>query len=267
MNEVISTENTEINEEIEREIQTNEENINETKPIDIDSPSLCAVIPLMTCRAPINPNMIDWENSSLETLTTVYENLLTVRHALITSKDIMEIQKLQQAIDETCKPYMEQFGFDIDYDTFVKDINKESTRNYPSEYRQFLLLSDVISIYDWIISNLKFYHELRASFDDVESYKKLRNVMFNGEVVDGAEAYREDVEDEEFYNTHWSPMENVFEEDDVSYMNEYWDGENNDEKLNNPDNMSDEDLRSIINSFNDEHESSGLIDDWNTRGV
>jgi hypothetical protein len=234
--------------------------------IDIDSPTLCAVIPLMLCKVPLNPNLIDWEGIDLEILTQIFESMVSLRYTLITTKDPITLQKVQQSIDEECEKRMEMFGFDIDYDGDIKEINKDSTRNLPSESRQFLLVNDTIAIYDWIIKNLKIYRELRSDHNADEAYRRLRSIMFNGEIHDESKF-------NESNDNSWSPDPTVFENEDVSLDDSISESirediiSDNNNYINNPENLSDDELRNIINSFNDEHNASGLIDDWNTRGV
>ena len=240
-----------------------EVNDNEHKVIDYDSKTLCSVIPLMLCRIPFNPVVINWEDTQLDKLVGVRDELLQVRYALITSKDINEIQKIQQFVDDQCVSYMTQLGFGdlaLKYEHFINEINKDSHRNHPSEFRQFLLLNDVITIYDWIIVHLKYYREIRSIHTVEESIKILRSVVFNGEIFDDAEI--------EESNGSWAPRNEVFDD-------EHWDGsediendmirekiiDDNNNFINNPDNISEDDLRKIINSFNDDHSVSGLLDD------
>ena len=233
--------------------------------IDIDNPKLCSVIPLMFCRVPFNPIIVDWENSSLEKIVNIRNEFLQLRFALISSNDINEIQRIQQVVDETCGQGMKQLGFDIDYTDWVSKVNADSVRQHPSEFCQLLLLNDIITLYDWIITHLKYYHELRSLHTAEECVKIMRSVMFNGEILDenhiipdegdNSWATRDDVFTDEELGDHWGSAEELQAE---MVRDGIIDDNNN--FINNPDNMADDDLRSIINSFNDDHSVSGLID-------
>ena len=231
----------------------NEQNVETENPDDLSSDdlgskTLCSVIPLMICRFPFNPNIIDWENSNIDNLDQSRKDLLNARYALITSQNINEIQKLQTSIESMFDDIMTKFGLDRDYVDTIEDINKRGIRNYPSEFRHIILVSDMITIYDWILMNLKYYREMRKTFTQEKSTKKLMNIVYSGETFDpinDMEKFSEmDVEQEEL-------QAEMVQDAIVNDNNQF---------INNPDNISEADLRSIINSFNDDHSVSGLLD-------
>ena len=57
----------------------NEQNVETENPDNLRSNTLCSVIPLMICRFPFNPNIIDWENSTIDNLNQSHEDLLSAR--------------------------------------------------------------------------------------------------------------------------------------------------------------------------------------------
>ena len=227
------------------------------KEINVDSPTLCSVIPLMFVRVPFNPTLVAWESFDVESFQKNYDDLLQVRFAMITTKDPSELQKLQQLVDDSGKSMMDKLGFgEIDYTDFVKQINEENTRVYPSDYCQFLLLNDLITLMGWILTHLKYYKEFRKIMGVAEAVKLMRTVMFTGEVLDENKDIKVDDDGAEL-DENWDGSEDINAE---MLRNKIID--DNNQFINNPDNMTDEDLRSIINSFNDDHSVSGLLEEY-----
>ena len=237
-------------------------NPNETNETKETYPrTLCGLIPLTLEPVPINPNAVDWELWNADNVLTNRKRLLKLRKELLVAENADVLQRCEDEVIQLCDDYMEiLFGLNIDhYISSIKEINEFKTVQYPQNMPYILLIDDTITVHTWMESHLRMYQTLREIHTEEESVSIMKDIIYAGGTFDP---------------TTDIPDEDLEEEEDVE-ATEHWDGaddtteeliregiiNDNHEFVNNPDNMTDEDLRRIINSFNDDHSVSGLLED------
>ena len=243
------------------------ENTNETmspiEPIEENEKeeypkTLCGVIPVTFERFGINPYAVDWENWSAD---TVFENrmeLLILRHKMLTATNADMLQRCMDLVVQKCDDYI-NITFERNIDTYIermKRINEFKVCQYPVHMPYLIMLNDTITIHDWMEKHLRIYQTLREIHTSEECFSILRDIIFAGETYDPTTDVNEEEDEDEASDEQWDGSDEL----QAEMIRENIINDNN-EFINNPDNMTDDDLRSIINSFNDDHSVSGLLDD------
>lgn len=234
------------------------EPIEETEKEEEYPKTLCGVIPVTFERFGINPYAVDWENWSAD---TVFENrmeLLILRHKMLTATNADMLQRCMDLVVQKCDDYI-NITFERNIDTYIermRQINEFKVCQYPVHMPYLIMLNDTITIHDWMEKHLRIYQTLREIHTAEECFSILRDIIFAGETYDPTTDVDEEEDEDEASNEQWDGSDEL----QAEMIRENIINDNN-EFINNPDNMTDDDLRSIINSFNDDHSVSGLLDD------